>query len=93
MIMAAKARSMADGVNSRDAWKVLEEHIREKALAGEYSFIYDEEDEGAKFVEAPKEVRKILEEAGYVVKYQRCADVWAWGYAPTYHGRYVVGWK
>ena len=43
MIMAAKARSMADGVNSRDAWKVLEEHIREKALAGEYSFIYDEE--------------------------------------------------
>ena len=49
--------------------------------------------EGAKFVEAPKEVRKILEDAGYVVRYQRCADDWSWGYAPTYHGRYVIGWK
>lgn len=93
MIMAAKARSMADGVNSRNAWKVLEEHIREKALAGEYSFTFDEEHEGVKFVEAPKEVCKILEEAGYVVRYQRCADIWGWDYTPTYHERYVVGWK
>ena len=93
MMIAAQARNVADSVNSRDAWKVLEERIREKALAGEYSFTYDEEDEGPKFKEAPKEVRKILEDAGYVVKYQRCADIWGWGNTATYHGRYTIGWK
>ena len=93
MIMAAKARDITDSINSRGAWQILEERIREKALAGEYSFTYDEENEGAKFVEAPKEVCKILEDAGYVVKYQHCADVWSWGRIPTYHRRYVGGWK
>ena len=93
MIMAAKARNMADRINEQDAWALLEKKIKEKALLGEYSCEYDEENEGAKFNEAPKEVRRILEAAGYVVKYNRCSDVWAWGYAPTYHGRYTIGWK
>ena len=93
MITAYNAKNIADRINEQDAWTLLEKKIKEKALLGEYSFTYDEEDEGAKFVEAPKEVRKILEDAGYVVRYQRCADVWSWGYAPTYHGRYIIGWK
>ena len=93
MITAYNAKNIADRINEQDAWTLLEKKIKEKALLGEYSCEYDEENEGAKFVEAPKEVRKILEDAGYVVRYQRCADVWSWGYAPTYHGRYIIGWK
>lgn len=94
MIEASRAKTIADSVNNRDAWQVLEERIKEKALLGKYSFIYDEENEGAKFKEAPKEVRKILEEAGYTVKYNRCADFWADPFTtPTYHGKYKIGWR
>ena len=93
MITAYNAKNIADRINEQDAWALLEKKIKEKALLGEYSYEYDEENEGAKFKEAPKEVKRILETAGYVVKYNRCSDVWAWGYTPTYHGRYTIGWK
>lgn len=93
MITAYNAKNIADRINEQDAWTLLEKKIKEKALLGEYSYEYDEENEGAKFNETPKEVKRILEDAGYIVNYQRCADVWPWGYAPTYHGRYTIGWK
>ena len=93
MITAYNAKNIADRINEQDAWTLLEKKIKEKALLGEYFYEYDEEKEGAKFNEAPKEVRKTLEAAGYVVKYSRCPDVWDWGYAPTYHGRYMIRWE
>ena len=93
MITAYNAKNIADRINKQDAWTLLEKKIKEKALLGEYSCEYDEENEGAKFNEVPKEVKRALETAGYVVKYSRCPDVWGYGYAPTYHRKYTIGWK
>ena len=93
MITAYNAKNIADRINEQDAWTILEKKIKEKALLGEYFYEYDEEKEGVKFNEAPKEVRRTLEEAGYSITYSRCPDIWGWGHTPTYHGKYTIRWK
>ena len=74
-----------------DAWTKLFELIKETAQLGHSMLVFDEEKENVKFQEHRKEVKKELEELGYVVSYSRVKDSDDW-YAETYHNRYVINW-
>lgn len=74
-----------------DAWDKLFEKIKERAENGFYQLCFDEETEGVRFKEERKEVKRKLEELGYIVTYSRQLD--ANGYfGQKYHNFYRVSW-
>lgn len=72
-------------------WDKLFNRIKEEAEHGQFILLFDEEAEKVTFKEHRKEVKRKLEELGYIVTYsrQRNSDDW---YGITYHNRYVIEW-
>ena len=72
-------------------WDKLFERIKEEAERGHFILVFDEEKERVKFLEHRREVKKELEELGYIVSHCRVKDDDDY-YGETYHIRYTINW-
>lgn len=94
-IKVTDAKSLHDITNiakqkQMNPWNRLFDAAGAAAESGNNALVFDEEKEGVNFIEDRKTVKKILEDLGYTVFYERVCD--SGSYSNNFHNKYMISW-